>query len=115
MRHRASRPLIDPWRRLPRATARSIGVAARTSPTRASLAVLLTLGTGTGAFTAVSATVDGSTDRRTESSAVAPRPAPSGPEAPTSAGVEAPAVPFDAEAPAPITLTALPDDSRAGH
>lgn len=74
--------------------------------------MLLTLGTGTGAFTAVSATVDGSTDRRTESSAVAPRPGPSGPDAPTSAGVEAPAVPFDAEAPAPITLSALPDEAE---
>ncbi|HEY0773645.1 MAG TPA: hypothetical protein VGD51_06155 [Nocardioidaceae bacterium] len=89
-------------------------MAARTSPTRASLAVLLTLGTGTGAFTAVSSTVDGPTDRRTESSAVAARPAPSGPDAPTSAGAEAPAVPFDAEAPAPITLTALPDETEQG-
>ena len=29
MRHRASRPFIDQWRRLPRATARPIGAAAK--------------------------------------------------------------------------------------
>ncbi len=76
MRHRASRPLIDLWRRLPRATARPLGAVAGLGPARALVAFLLMLGLGTGVVVAVASDVGGSSDRPSESQALGPRPGP---------------------------------------
>ena len=74
MRHRASRPLIDLWRRLPRATARPLGAVARLSPGRALVTLLVMLGLGTGVFVAVASDVGESSERPSESQALGPRP-----------------------------------------
>lgn len=58
MRHRASRPILDLWRRLPRATARPIGAAARMGPVRAAAVLLAMLGAGTTAFVTVASVSD---------------------------------------------------------
>lgn len=119
MRHRASRPLLDPWRRLPRATARAIGVAARTSPTRASVAVLLTLGTGTAAFATAAATVDDSPTRNTQASAAASRAGTTYPDASASSDADAPPPAYPSDEPGRITPTDVPrepgrdEDGRA--
>lgn len=62
MRHRASRPFFDQWRRLPRATARPIGAAAKVAPMRAAIALLVTLGAGTTAFVTVASDGDDSVE-----------------------------------------------------
>lgn len=111
MRHRASRPLLDPWRRLPRATARAIGVAARTSPTRASVAVLLTLGTGTAAFATAAATVDDSPTRNTQASAAASRAGTTYPDASTSSDADAPPPAYPSDEPGRVTPTDVPGES----
>ena len=76
MRHRASRPLIDLWRRLPRATARPFGAVARLSPVRALVALLVMLGLGTGVFVAVASDGGGSSHRPSAPEALGPRPDP---------------------------------------
>ena len=58
MRHRASRPILDLWRRLPRATARPIGAAARMGPVRAAVVLVAMLGAGTTAFVTVASVSD---------------------------------------------------------
>jgi hypothetical protein len=58
MRHRASRPILDLWRRLPRATARPIGAAARMGPVRMAAVLLAMLGAGTTAFVTVASVSD---------------------------------------------------------
>lgn len=85
-------------------------MAARTSPTRVSLGILLALGTGTGAVVTVSATVADSV-KRDEPSAAAPRPATPAQDSSTGTGQESPAEQFDTASPGPITLTAVPDES----
>ncbi len=74
MRHRASRPFIDQWRRLPRAVARPIAGAARMSPVRATLVLVAMLGAGTTAFvTVASGSDDVPTARDGEVAALADR------------------------------------------
>ena len=53
MRHRASRPLIDLWRGLPRATARPLGLLADLSRVRLLAALMLGLSVATGACVVV--------------------------------------------------------------
>ncbi len=72
MRHRASRPFIDLWRRFPRAGARLIGEVARPGPVRAMLAVLLVASLGTGAYVAVAAVMGGSSDQQAGSTGIDP-------------------------------------------
>ena len=55
MRHRASRPVIDVWHRLPRAAARPLAALAAVTPVRALVGVALVLCLGTGAYVTVAA------------------------------------------------------------
>lgn len=84
MRHRASRPFLDLWRRLPHAIARPIGAATRLGPRRALVAVLVMLGLGAGAFVAVASVGDGPTGPSAASTPVDRT------SAPTSRGDERP-------------------------
>lgn len=52
MRHRASRPLVDSWHRLPRATARRLGAAAAPGPARVLVALVVVLTLGVGGYVA---------------------------------------------------------------
>lgn len=96
MRHRASRPLIDQWRRLPRAVARPIGGAAKLGPVRATVVLVAMLGAGTTAFVTVASGSDdppaardsevaalvdrgGTTSRAGERLTVSPDSEPAGP------------------------------------
>jgi hypothetical protein len=72
MRHRASRPLIDMWHRLPRAGARLIGKVARPGPARALVAVMLVASLGTGAYVTVGAVMEGSSDQQAGSMGIDP-------------------------------------------
>jgi hypothetical protein len=76
MRHRASRPLIDLWRRLPRAAARLLGEAAKPGPVRALVAMMMALSLGTGAYAAVASVIGGSSNRQAESAGLGQRPGP---------------------------------------
>lgn len=85
MRHRAARPVIDLWRRLPRTVARPLNAVARLRPVRAVAALLLVLGVGTGAFVAVAAVGGSSSNPPAERAAPSQRP-----EATTSRAGERP-------------------------
>lgn len=74
MQHRASRPLIDLWRRIPRAAARPLSAVAKLSPVRAVLAIMVMLGLGTGAFVAVASVGGDSSHRAVEPEALGQRP-----------------------------------------
>lgn len=74
MRHRAERPLTSAWRRIPRALASRLGTLAELSPLPALLALVATLGIGTGAFAAVAHVGASLANQRTDSAAVG-RPA----------------------------------------
>lgn len=76
MRHRASRPLIDLWRRLPGATARLIGDVARPGPVRALVAVMVVLSLGTGAYAVVASVTGGPLNRQAESASPGQRLGP---------------------------------------
>lgn len=69
MRHRASRPLIDLWRRLPGATARLVGGVARPGPVRGLVAVMVVLSLGTGAYAVVASVMGGPSNQHVESAA----------------------------------------------
>ena len=76
MRHRASRPLIDLWHRLPCATARLLGEVAERGPVRALVAVMVVLSLGTGACFAVASVIGGASNRQAESAALGQRRGP---------------------------------------
>ncbi len=65
MRHKAPRPLVDWWRRLPRATARLLGEAAGPRPFHALMAVVVTMSLGAGAYVALTAGSGGSSSEPT--------------------------------------------------
>lgn len=67
MRHRASRPLLDLWHRLPHAGARRLGELAKPGPIRALVALILVLSLGTAAYAVVASVVGGSSSREAES------------------------------------------------
>ena len=135
MRHRASRPFIDLWRRLPRAIAHALGATAELSPVRAVAALMLALSLATGAYVAV-ASVGGGSPNGDASAALAGRDSRIGSgdgdpgtltsDAPTSAGLQsqAPGAPdptatagsglpstLDPRSGAPDTGTAAPSAS----
>jgi len=123
MRHRASRPFIDLWRRLPRATAHALAAAAELSPVRAVAALMVGLSLATGAYVAV-ASVGGASPNGDASAALAGQDGQIGPgdgepetltsDAPTSAGLQSQAT----GAPDPTTTvgSGLPStlDPRTG-
>jgi hypothetical protein len=82
MRHRASRPLIDLWHCLPRATARLLGEVAKPGPVRALVALMVVLSLGTGGYVAVASVIGGSSNRQAESAGpgrrLGPTPSPDG-------------------------------------
>ena len=57
MRHRASRPLVDFWHRLPRTAAGLVGKAASDRPVRALAALMVALGVATGGYVIVASSV----------------------------------------------------------
>lgn len=67
MRHKAPRPFVDWWFRLPRTTARLLGHAARHGPFQVLAALMVTLGLGAGAYVAVSTVSAGSSNTATAS------------------------------------------------
>jgi hypothetical protein len=67
MRHRAPRPFTNLLHRVPRATARLIGQAARPGPGRALVALLAVLSLGTAAYAAVGSVTGGSSNPQAES------------------------------------------------
>jgi hypothetical protein len=67
MRHRAPRPLTNLRHRLPRATARLLGQAAKLRPGRALVALMVVLSLGTAAYAALASVTGGSSNRQTES------------------------------------------------
>lgn len=60
MRHRASRPVLDLWRRLPRTAARSFAELVGRTTARALIALSLVIGVVTGACVTVASTFGGS-------------------------------------------------------
>lgn len=67
MQHRAPRPIIDLLRRIPRATARPLGMVARLSPGRALVALVAMLTLGAGAYVAAASSLDDSANPPTAS------------------------------------------------
>lgn len=96
MRHRASRPLIDLWHRVPPAIAHLLGEVARLGPVRALVAPMVALVLGTGAYVAVASVIGGVPTREGESASqvqsLGPTPSDDGerptltPGSPTSDG-----------------------------
>lgn len=80
MRHRAPRPLLDLWLRLPRATAGSLAWAARPLQARVLVSLLVLLGLGTSAYATGASLVDGSSHQQTD--AAEPAQQTGGPESP---------------------------------
>jgi hypothetical protein len=62
MRHRASRPFIDLWRRLLSTAARPFGALTRVSPIRVAVTLTALLGVGTTAVVTVSSVQDGTSE-----------------------------------------------------
>jgi len=123
MRHRASRPFIDLWRRLPRAIAHALAAAAELSPVRAVAALMVGLSLATGAYVVV-ASVGGASPNGDASAALAGQDGRIGPgdgepetltsDTPTSGGLQSQAT----GAPDPTTTVSsgLPStlDPRTG-
>jgi len=83
MRHRASQPLIDPWRRLPRAAARPLGRLAELSSVRLLLGpvvvLMVVLSVATGAYVVVASVGGGSAKGDPETAALGERENQTGP------------------------------------
>jgi hypothetical protein len=103
MRHRASRPLIDLWHRLPRTAARLLGNVATRGPVSALVALMVVLGLGTGAY--VTLVIGASTTPTAESADLGERPG-----LPVSRDGERP----DLTPEMPATDGRTPDGSRSG-
>jgi hypothetical protein len=106
MRHRASRPLIDFWHRLPRTAAGLVGKAASDRSVRALAALMVALGLATGGYVIVASSVGESTPQAQPVDPTAPDEAidqyPTGETLAGSAG------------PTPPSSSPDPDTSAAG-